>query len=67
MKHTFELLVFGMFVLFNRMALLAPASFTPITPALAPRRALSIALVAEMASRRNPRITLLITEPHAAP
>ena len=67
MKHLFELLLFGMFVLVNRMASLAPAPFS--LPALqpAPRPALPASLIAEMASRRNPRFTLLITEPPAAP
>jgi hypothetical protein len=67
MKHTLELLVFGMFILFNRMAALAPATFAPPAIAFAPRPALPVSLVAEMASRRNPRFTLLVTEPHAAP
>ncbi len=67
MKHTFEMLVFGMFVLFNRMAALAPATFALPVLIIAQRPALPISLVAEMASRRNPRFTLLITEPHAAP
>lgn len=67
MKHAMDLLVFGMFVLFNRMAMLSPASFTLPAFTVALRPALPVSLVAEMASRRNPRFTLLITEPHAAP
>lgn len=67
MKHSIELLLFGMFILLGRMASLAPA-LLPL-PALQPasRPALPASLIAEMASRRNPRFTLLITEPHAAP
>ncbi len=67
MKHIFEWLLFGMFILLNKMAAFAPA-FLP-SPALtvAPRPALPASLAAEMAGRRNPRFTLLITEPHAAP
>jgi hypothetical protein len=67
MKHMFEWLLFGMFVLFNRMASLAPATFALPALLVAPRPALPISLIAEMQSRRNPRLTLLITEPHAAP
>ena len=67
MNHMIEWLLFGMFILFNRMASLAQAFFA--LPALqpTPHPAPPISLVAEMASRRNPRFTLLITEPHAAP
>jgi hypothetical protein len=68
MKHALELLVFGMFVLFNRMAMLVPVAFTLPAFAFALRRpALPATALAEMASRRNPRFTLLVTEPHAAP
>jgi len=67
MKHTFEWLLFGVFVLFNRMVMLAPASLAMPALHIAPRPALLASEIAEMASRRNPRLTLLITEPHAAP
>lgn len=67
MKNVFELLVFGLFVLFNRMASLAPATFALPAFAIAPRSALPASLLAELASRRNPRFTMLTTEPHAAP
>jgi hypothetical protein len=67
MKHAFDLMVFGMFILFNRMASLAPATFALPALTLLPRPALPASFVAEMAGRRNPRFTLLINEPHAAP
>ncbi len=67
MNHTLDLLVFGMFVLFNRMASLAPASFALPALTLLPRLALPVSVLAEMASRLNPRFILLISEPHAAP
>jgi hypothetical protein len=67
MNHTLEWLLFGMFILLNRMAALVPASLAMPALQFAPRPALSATDMAEMASRRNPRLTLLITEPHAAP
>lgn len=67
MNRSFEMLLFGVFVLFNRMAALAPAWRALPALAIAPRPALPVSVMAEMASRRNPRLTLLITEPHAAP
>lgn len=67
MKHSIELLLFGVFILFSRMASLAPALLPLPALQLTLRPAISALLVAEMASRRNPRFTLLISEPHAAP
>ncbi len=67
MKYTFEWLLFGMFILLNRMAAFAPAFLPSPVLRAAPHSALPASLVAELASRRNPRFTLLIIEPRAAP